>query len=173
MLINNSETPSPQKTQRLVPAKLSESFMFPEHARRAFHLFPPVIRRVTDVFRARAAVKQLRLPPLEEDLVVEALTLPCATAGYNNQRLETLGDTVLKLCVVVHLFNAYPFRHEGTCFTERHQCFLLTGIHRSVGWHAEKFCQQSVAFGKSERNRAREILNFGDFSHEKMASIKW
>lgn len=110
----NLETPN--KNQRLVPAKLCEWFVFPEHMRQGFHFLPPVIRRITDVYRARAAVKQLGLPPLmKEDLVVEALTLPCATAGFNNQRLETLGDSVLKLCVVVHLFNAFPFRHEGAC----------------------------------------------------------
>lgn len=114
MLPEKAATESPQKLHRLVPAKLCESLTFPDHVRKAFHFFPSVVRRVTDVFRARAAMEQLGLPLMKEDLVVEALTLPCATAGFNNQRLETLGDTVLKLCVVVHLFNAYPFRHEGT-----------------------------------------------------------
>jgi endoribonuclease Dicer len=105
----------PKRNQKLVPAKLCESFTFPEHVRQGFLFLPPVIRRVTDVFRARSAMRQLDLPPMDEDLVIEALSLPCATAGFNNQRLETLGDSVLKLCVVVHLFNAYPFRHEGAC----------------------------------------------------------
>jgi endoribonuclease Dicer len=113
MLLGYTETETPRKTQRLVPMKLCESLTYPEHVRQAFHFLPSVIRRVTDVFRARAAMEQLGLPQMEEDLVIEALTLPCATAGFNNQRLETLGDTVLKVCVVVHLFNAYPFRHEG------------------------------------------------------------
>lgn len=87
--------------------------MLPEDVFLAFRALPQVTRRITDVYRARAAIMELDLPPLEEDLVVEALTLPCATAGFNNQRLETLGDSVLKLDVVVYLYNKYPFRHEG------------------------------------------------------------
>ena len=131
------KTESPKKIQRLVSAKLCEWFVFPEHVRQGFHFLPPVIRRVTDVFRARAAVTYLGLPPLMNmDLVVEALTLPCATAGFNNQRLETLGDSVLKLCVVVHLFNAYPFRHEGA-FPLYSMIILVDGMRSfQVNWIA-------------------------------------
>lgn len=79
----------------------------------AFRVLPELSHRLTDLYRARAIRAELGLPPIQDDLMIQALTLPSANAGFNNQRLETLGDSVLKLCTVVHLFNRFPHRHEG------------------------------------------------------------
>ncbi|OBZ75101.1 Endoribonuclease Dicer 3a [Grifola frondosa] len=76
-------------------------------------VLPELCHRLTDVYRAHAARIELGLPLIVDDLLVQALTLPSANAGFNNQRLETLGDAVLKLCSVVHVFNKFPHRHEG------------------------------------------------------------
>ncbi|KAJ7702228.1 hypothetical protein B0H17DRAFT_1167119 [Mycena rosella] len=84
-----------------------------EDVRGAFHILPALQRRITDVYRARRARLSLSLPVISDGILVEALTLPCSSAGYSNQLLETLGDGVLQLCTTVHLFNAYPNRHEG------------------------------------------------------------
>lgn len=80
---------------------------------RAFDVLPPLSRRITDIYRVRAAKFELSLPPILDNLMVQALTIPSALAGYNNQRLETLGDAVLEVCTTVHLLNKYPHRHEG------------------------------------------------------------
>ena len=80
---------------------------------RTFHVLPELTHRLTDLYRAHAVKFELGLPPVQDDLMVQALTLPSANAGFNNQRLETLGDSVLKVCTVVHLFNRFPHRHEG------------------------------------------------------------
>ena len=80
---------------------------------RAFELLPAVCHRSTDMYRNTCLRSQIGLPSIKDDLLVEALTLQSAQAGYNNQRLETLGDAVLQLCTTVHLFNVYPHRHEG------------------------------------------------------------
>lgn len=85
----------------------------PEVLYRTFHILPELCYRITDVYRARLARLELGLPPIQDDLLVQALVLPSSNAGFNNQRLETLGDSVLKLCTVVHLFNRFPHRHEG------------------------------------------------------------
>ncbi|KZS98895.1 P-loop containing nucleoside triphosphate hydrolase protein [Sistotremastrum niveocremeum HHB9708] len=79
----------------------------------AYLVLPKVLQHVTDIYRAQALCADLRLGALPMDRVIEATTLPCANAGYSNQRLETLGDGVLKLCAVVYLFNRFPRRHEG------------------------------------------------------------
>ncbi|KAF8638830.1 hypothetical protein AX17_001888 [Amanita inopinata Kibby_2008] len=86
---------------------------------KAFNLLPAICHRLTDTFRSNCLRSQLGLPLVDRDLLVEALTLPSAHAGYNNQRLETLGDAVLQLCTTVHLFNRYPHRHEGQLTTMR------------------------------------------------------
>ena len=80
---------------------------------RAFELLPAICHRLTDIYRTICLRLQIGLPSINNNLLVEALTLPSAHAGYNNQRLETLGDAVLGLCTTVHLFNCYPRRHEG------------------------------------------------------------
>ncbi|EIN07990.1 hypothetical protein PUNSTDRAFT_144457 [Punctularia strigosozonata HHB-11173 SS5] len=80
---------------------------------RTFHLLPRLLHRVTDLYRVQRAKQELGLPPIPDDLLVEAYTLPHTGAGFSNQRLETLGDSVLKLCVIVHLLNRFRRRHEG------------------------------------------------------------
>ncbi|KAL5528914.1 hypothetical protein ACEPAG_4888 [Sanghuangporus baumii] len=79
----------------------------------AFQVFAPVCQRICDIFRARIARRYLKYPPIPDNLMIEALTLPCAMEKFDNQRLETIGDSVLKLCVVVYTFNHFPTKHEG------------------------------------------------------------
>ncbi|KAJ3785329.1 hypothetical protein GGU10DRAFT_313078 [Lentinula aff. detonsa] len=88
---------------------------------RAFRILPALVHRITVIYRVRAAKFELSLPPIEDDLMVQALTIPSALAGYNNQRLETLGDAVLELCTTVHLLNKFPHRHEGQLSIIRQQ----------------------------------------------------
>ncbi|KAK0458512.1 P-loop containing nucleoside triphosphate hydrolase protein [Desarmillaria tabescens] len=80
---------------------------------QAYQVLPQLSRRITDIYRACQARFELGLPPILDDLLVQALTIPGTQASFNNQRLETLGDAVLELCTTVHLFNKYPYRHEG------------------------------------------------------------
>ena len=93
-----------------------------EDMRRVFYLLPALCHRITDLYRARQARIELGLPPITDDLLVEAFTLPSANSGFSNQRLETLGDSVLKLCTTVHLYNKYPHRHEGQLTPMRQAC---------------------------------------------------
>ncbi|KDQ21886.1 hypothetical protein BOTBODRAFT_26294 [Botryobasidium botryosum FD-172 SS1] len=80
---------------------------------RAFRLLPALARHVQDTFRARIARKDLSLPAIPDEYTIEALTLPSTSVGYSYQRLETLGDSVLKLATSVHIFHKFPHRHEG------------------------------------------------------------
>ncbi|KAF8626204.1 hypothetical protein AX15_004894 [Amanita polypyramis BW_CC] len=86
---------------------------------QTFELLPAICHRLTDIYRSVCLRSQIGLPPINNSLLVEALTLPSAHAGYSNQRLETLGDAVLGLCTTIHLFKCYPHRHEGQLTTLR------------------------------------------------------
>ena len=110
---NNVNTTSKPNSPVIMIQKMCRWLPFSFDLYRTFHFLPELGQRVTDVYRARLARFDLGLPPIYDDLMVQALTLPGASAGFNNQRLETLGDAVLKLCSVVHLFNKFPHRHEG------------------------------------------------------------
>ena len=103
------DTPNPV----LVPQGSSGWFDVSWDVCEAYKLLPSVCHRLTDLYRARQLRHRLGLPAISEDLLVEALTLPSCNAGFNNQRLETVGDAVLEVCTTVHLLNKYPHLHEG------------------------------------------------------------
>ncbi|KAF9009493.1 type III restriction enzyme [Cyathus striatus] len=97
----------------LIPLEYSRWIPMSADVLHTFELLPVLCRRITDLYRIQRARMSLSLPSVYEDVLIEALTLPCVAANYSNQRLETLGDAVLELCTTVHLYNKYPTRHEG------------------------------------------------------------
>ena len=97
----------------ILPLTSTTVFRMPEEMFSLFGLLPRLLHRIQDVWRARYARIGLGLPPILDDRLIEATTLPAAAAGFNNQRLETLGDSVLKLCTSVHLYNKFLHYHEG------------------------------------------------------------
>jgi len=97
----------------ILPLASTSVFPMPEEMFSLFGLFPRLLHRIQDLWRARCARIGLGLPFILDDRLIEATTLPAAAAGFNNQRLETLGDSVLKLCTSVHLYNKFLHYHEG------------------------------------------------------------
>jgi endoribonuclease Dicer len=53
-----------------------------EDVREALGILPALYHRMTDIYRVRRARVSLSLPPILDDLLVEAFTLPSANAGY-------------------------------------------------------------------------------------------
>jgi endoribonuclease Dicer len=104
---------SPESVTFLVPYSFLRRLEMTAGVWRVFHLLPRLLHRATDLYRVRRAKQEMCLPPIPDDLLVEAYTLPHTGAGFSNQRLETLGDAVLKLLVVVNLLNKFRYRHEG------------------------------------------------------------
>ncbi|KAJ6546986.1 hypothetical protein B0H19DRAFT_1163345 [Mycena capillaripes] len=105
--------PATKPSHVFFPRDCCRWFDISDDVREAFHILPALYYRITHIYRVQLARISLSLPIHDSDILVEALTLPCANAGYSNQRLETLGDAVLQLCTTVYLFNRYPNRHEG------------------------------------------------------------
>ncbi|KIK54544.1 hypothetical protein GYMLUDRAFT_48671, partial [Collybiopsis luxurians FD-317 M1] len=104
---------APAEKTQLFPQGCCSWYAMPYGVSRAFAVIPVLAHRITDIYRVRAIKFELGLPPMLDDLMVQALTIPSARAGFNNQRLETLGDAVLEVCTTVHLLNKFPHRHEG------------------------------------------------------------
>lgn len=77
-----------------------------------FQLLPPLAHLISSVHRARA-VQHMLEASLSIDRIIEAFTLPSASASFSNQRLETLGDAFLKLATSIHVYNKFPYKHEG------------------------------------------------------------
>lgn len=79
-------------------------------------LLPSVIKYLavaTTVSSLRATLLTPTLAKIPLDLLRTAITAPVAKDATDYQRLEILGDTVLKFIVGVQLLARYPLWHEG------------------------------------------------------------
>lgn len=130
-----AEFASPGRMQRMVPESLCLRLHLSFPCAEAVRHIPQLTRRLTDVVRAQA----LGFTGIPTNALIEATTLPHAYVGFDNQRLETLGDAFLKLGVSVYAFNAFPFKHEGQLTNVRipsvsNRCLLARarafGLHR-------------------------------------------
>ena len=80
-------------------------------------IIPSILRRLETAM----IIKSLRstlfprapLAKIPSPFLMTAMTAPVAEDSTNYQRLETLGDAVLKFIVAVNLMAAYPLWHEG------------------------------------------------------------
>ncbi|KAJ7184338.1 hypothetical protein C8R46DRAFT_1158684 [Mycena filopes] len=147
----DTEPAATQTSHVLFPRDCCRWINISADVRAALNILPALYHRLTNVYRAQRARASLSLPPISEDKLIEALTLPCSRAGYSleyyffsNQRLETLGDAVLQLCTTVHLFNRYPNRHEGQLSSMRQigvcNNFLLSRA-KDIGLEAFLTCE--------------------------------
>ena len=88
----------------------------PERSRWA-GILPSLLRQMSMIYTT-ASLRDTLLAstPLYDiplDLLTTALTAPAAMAPFDYERLETLGDTVLKLLTCIQVMADHPFWHEG------------------------------------------------------------
>ncbi|KAJ2661736.1 Dicer-like protein 1 [Coemansia sp. RSA 1199] len=81
-------------------------------------LLPAFFMRLNQLLLAYEVKKKLALP-VQVQTVREAITSSSANTDVCYERLETLGDSVLKYIASVMLFVAYPDAHEGILTTRR------------------------------------------------------
>ncbi|KAG2047355.1 hypothetical protein BDR06DRAFT_95351 [Suillus hirtellus] len=80
-------------------------------------LLPSIIRHIsiaaTAVSLRESLLTGTPLYQIPLTRLITAITAPVAQGHVNYQRLETLGDAVLKFVMSMHLIATYPFWHEG------------------------------------------------------------
>jgi len=106
----------PPATIYFIPRLSGVVLLSPEEAEYAF-LLPSVLRFLSmsitanslrNTVFAESPISVIRLP-----LLVIAITAPSSGEKLNYQRMETLGDTVLKFMAGIQLMAEYPLWHEG------------------------------------------------------------
>jgi hypothetical protein len=78
-------------------------------------LLPSMVHHISTTLVAWHFSQQVlaSLNPGNMELLVEALSAPCAGEPVNYQRLEFIGDSILKFLVSLQLFLVHPHWHEG------------------------------------------------------------
>ena len=96
-------------------------------------LAPLLDSPATPYLHDRSIVSRFR-PVVLRAFCSQALTAPFANPDWNYERLENLGDALLKYTVSVHLFLKYPRLHEGQLSTLRMQMVSNAWLHKRAVW---------------------------------------
>ncbi|KMS95354.1 hypothetical protein BVRB_009010 [Beta vulgaris subsp. vulgaris] len=100
---------------------------------RALYLIPSLIHRMESLMLACQLredisynVNRFHMP---SSLILEALTTLRCCEDFSSERLELLGDSVLKYAVSCHLFLKYPQKHEGKLSGQRQRTIGNANLH--------------------------------------------
>ncbi|XP_047049658.1 endoribonuclease Dicer homolog 3a-like [Lolium rigidum] len=113
--VNTGDSCVHMPPELLIPLHLSEDIL------RAFYLFPSLMHRIETLMLA----SQLRSEISYDDsnissfLILEAITTLRCSEDFSMERLELLGDSVLKYAVSCHLFLESPDKDEGHLSSSR------------------------------------------------------
>ncbi|KAH7885585.1 hypothetical protein F5I97DRAFT_2034434 [Phlebopus sp. FC_14] len=118
---SNFLLPLPVSTARRKPLYLLAKYSYFELLSSAecelALLIPSILRHLTVAMTVKSLRRSLlRRAPLKDilfHLLTTAITAPVAEDLTNYQRLESLGDAVLKFVVAMNLLATYPLWHEG------------------------------------------------------------
>lgn len=111
-----AEPTAPLKESILVPERCRILLLSPRELESAF-LMPSILRAVAMYSTAASLSKTVfansPLSQMPISLLIPAISAPAAGERENYQRLETLGDAVLKYVTCIQLLAQHPLWHEG------------------------------------------------------------
>lgn len=99
-----------------LPWKWARCSLFLPPILQQLHQYMMAVRLQTDIL---TDIRGLSL-----DVIAEAITAPCSQWQSNYQRLEFLGDSVLKFAAAFHLFYTHPLWPEG--YSSRRKSSLVS-----------------------------------------------
>ncbi|CAO3669359.1 unnamed protein product [Rhizopus stolonifer] len=78
----------------------------------AMLMVPSIMTRIDSILLCYDARERYDLP-INDEYMLEAYTMPSASMEMNYERLETLGDSLLKFIATIRLYINFPFSNEG------------------------------------------------------------
>ncbi|KAF8610458.1 hypothetical protein BDV93DRAFT_430981 [Ceratobasidium sp. AG-I] len=105
--------PAPKETRIFIPSHMARLSPISAEILKLCTLLPNILGQMIVLRRMGSVDDTLKTHGVPFRLMLEALTLPAVQAGFDYQRLETLGDSVLKVSTCTHIFLKYPGHHEG------------------------------------------------------------
>jgi len=98
---------------------------------KSFYLLPSVMHRVQSLMLASQLRRDIsytqRIP---SSLILEAITTLRCCETFSLERLELLGDSVLKYVIGCDLFLRYPMKHEGHLSDMRSKAVCNATLHK-------------------------------------------
>ncbi|XP_022132011.1 endoribonuclease Dicer homolog 3a isoform X2 [Momordica charantia] len=117
-----------------MPPELVVSMDVPKGVWKSTYLLPSLMHRLESLMLASQLRKEINYHSnslcISSSLIVEALTTLGCCESFSLERLELLGDSVLKYAVSCHLFLKFPEKHEGQLSSQRQQVICNATLHR-------------------------------------------
>ncbi|TVU36101.1 hypothetical protein EJB05_18017 [Eragrostis curvula] len=115
-----------------MPPELLIPLDLPVDILRVFYLFPSLMYRIESLLLASQLRSEIGYTDsdISSFLILEALTTPRCCEDFSMERLELLGDSVLKYAVSCHLFLTFHNKHEGQLSSRRQETICNATLHR-------------------------------------------
>ncbi|KAK3162796.1 hypothetical protein QOZ80_1BG0093880 [Eleusine coracana subsp. coracana] len=115
-----------------MPPELLIPLDLPVDILRAFYLFPSLMYRIESLLLASQLRSEIGYmdSDISSSLILEALTTLRCCEDFSMERLELLGDSVLKYAVSCHLFLTFPNKHEGQLSSGRQEIICNATLHK-------------------------------------------
>ncbi|XVF48783.1 hypothetical protein PTKIN_Ptkin03bG0216400 [Pterospermum kingtungense] len=101
---------------------------------KAFYLLPSLMHRLESLMLASQLREEINFHSsnfnIPSSLILEALTTLRCCESFSMERLELLGDSVLKYAVSCSLFLRYPEKHEGQLSSRRQWAVCNSTLHK-------------------------------------------
>ncbi|KAI8136903.1 hypothetical protein BJV82DRAFT_718564 [Fennellomyces sp. T-0311] len=94
-------------------------------------LLPSIMTRLDSYLLIKEATIRYDLP-VKDDMILEAYTTPSASMAMNYERLETLGDSLLKFIATIRLYINFPFSNEGELHCLRIRVICNRALYRAA-----------------------------------------
>ncbi|KAJ3699720.1 hypothetical protein LUZ61_003425 [Rhynchospora tenuis] len=117
-----------------MPPELLIHIDIPVDVLKSFYLLPSMMYRIESLMLASQLRSEVGYNPTDCcipcSLILEALSTLRASEDFSFERLELLGDSVLKYAVTGYVFFKYPNYHEGQLSNIRTQIICNANLHR-------------------------------------------
>ncbi|KAF7723707.1 Dicer-like protein 1 [Apophysomyces ossiformis] len=116
------------------------SFLIPEFCRafsvkasvlQSARLIPSIMTRIDSFLLVQEAKVRYDIP-VDDTYMLEAYTTPSASMENNYERLETLGDSLLKFIATIRLYINFPFSNEGELHCLRIRVICNRALYRAA-----------------------------------------
>ncbi|KAL3645874.1 Dicer dimerization domain [Castilleja foliolosa] len=101
---------------------------------KSFYLLPSLMHRIESLMLASQLRDEISRDSgnfsISSSLILEALTCQRCCESFSMERLELLGDSVLKYAVSCHLFLKYPNIQEGELTSYRSRIICNSALHK-------------------------------------------